>query len=107
VIAEVPQGIYKNREGSLYEVVATASDTEDFEQFVVYRELFGEYRFWIAPSQTFSSMTEADTDQPSLSLIRGALKWKAVWSYRLLIFLESGPTGSDLDSALVIFQLPM
>jgi hypothetical protein len=52
-IAEVPRGIYKDSEGSLFEVTANAISGEDFERLIVYRELFGDYRFWCAPPQNF------------------------------------------------------
>jgi uncharacterized protein DUF1653 len=45
----VTRGIYKANQGALYEVIASAASAEDFEQLVIYRELFGEFRFWVAP----------------------------------------------------------
>jgi hypothetical protein len=50
---KVPHGIYSDSEGSLFEVIANAVSGEDLEPLVVYRELFGDYRFWVAPLQNF------------------------------------------------------
>jgi hypothetical protein len=52
---EIQRGIYRDKEGSLYEVLANAANAENFERLVVHRELFGDYRFWIAPIQNFAS----------------------------------------------------
>jgi CHC2-type zinc finger protein/uncharacterized protein DUF1653 len=52
---EVSRGIYSNQDGALFEVITTATSAEDFERFVVYRELFGDYEFWVAPIQNFSA----------------------------------------------------
>lgn len=51
---EVSCGIYSDEEGVLFEVITIATRAEDFERLVVYRELFGDYRFWVAPAQNFA-----------------------------------------------------
>lgn len=51
--AEVCRGIYQDESGGLYEVVATAAKLDDLQELVVYRELFGEFQFWVAPPETF------------------------------------------------------
>jgi len=48
---EVSPGIYNDPDGALFEVIANAVSAEDFEMLVVYRELFGDYSFWVAPAQ--------------------------------------------------------
>jgi hypothetical protein len=50
---DVPHGIYRDSEGSLFEVTANAISGEDLEPLIVYRELFGDYRFWVASPQNF------------------------------------------------------
>lgn len=50
---EIQRGIYKDKDGALYEVVTNAASGEDFEPLVVYRELFGDYQFWVVPPQHF------------------------------------------------------
>lgn len=52
--AEVCRGIYQDESGGHYEVVATAAKLDDLQELVVYRELFGEFQFWVAPPETFS-----------------------------------------------------
>lgn len=53
---EVPRGIYQDESGGLYEVIATAAKVDDLLEFVVYRELFGEFLFWLVPIETFSGL---------------------------------------------------
>ena len=62
---EVPRGIYSDSSGALFEVIANAISGEDFEALAVYRELFGDYRYWVAPVQNFG---EADCD---FTLVKG------------------------------------
>jgi hypothetical protein len=50
---KVLPGIYRDHTGAQFEVITTALSGEDSEPLVVYRELFGEYRYWVAPIQNF------------------------------------------------------
>lgn len=50
---EAPRGIYSDPTGDLFEVVINATSGEDLEPLVVYRELFGDYRYWVAPAHNF------------------------------------------------------
>lgn len=52
---EVRHGIYRDKEGALYEVITVAASAENFEPLVIYRELFGDYQHWVAPPETFSA----------------------------------------------------
>lgn len=52
---EISRGIYIDQDGELFEVIATARSGEDFERFAVYREMFGDYQFWVAPIENFSA----------------------------------------------------
>lgn len=52
-VPEISRGIYTDQDGALFEVLTTALSGEDFAALVVYRELFGDYRFWVAPICNF------------------------------------------------------
>ncbi len=52
---EISRGVYSDPDGALFEVIANAINGEDFEALVVYRELFGDYRFIVASPENFSS----------------------------------------------------
>jgi hypothetical protein len=65
---EVRQGIYKDKNGALYEVIGSATSAEDFEPVVVYRELFDDYRLWVAPGSAFSNTKPSE--QGAFSLIK-------------------------------------
>jgi len=69
---EVRRGIYRDESGGLYEVLATAAHLDDLREVVVYRELFGEFHFWVAPPETFDQ--ESDSERAdglrSLTLIK-------------------------------------
>jgi len=54
-LTEVARGIYSDPNGGFFEVITTALSGEDLESLVVYRELFGDYRHWVAPVQDFGS----------------------------------------------------
>lgn len=64
----VLRGIYSNQDGALYEVLTTATSAEDFERLVVYRELFGDYQVWIAPSENFATLESLG--QPEFTLVK-------------------------------------
>jgi DNA primase len=67
-VAQVRRGIYQDNNGALYEVVATAASAEDFESLIVYRELFGDYRFWVAPIDAF--LSKEQSVQTSFALVQ-------------------------------------
>jgi hypothetical protein len=46
---EIKRGIYSDHEGTIYEVIGTASHIEHSGSLVVCRELFGEYRLLVIP----------------------------------------------------------
>ena len=60
--AEVPRGIYRAKDGAVFEVMTTAISAEDFEPLVVYRELFGEYQVFVGSRSLFTS--DVDSDYP-------------------------------------------
>ena len=55
---EIEKGIYTDERGAIYEVIGTATHFEGSESFVVYRELFGEYRLMVMPVKTFHESSE-------------------------------------------------
>jgi uncharacterized protein DUF1653 len=46
---------------ALFEVIPSTTSVEDFEPLVVYRELFGDYKFWVGPLENFCVATEPST----------------------------------------------
>ncbi len=50
---DVRRGIYRDENGSLFEVIARATSAEDFAELVIYRELSGDYQFWVSPPSAF------------------------------------------------------
>jgi hypothetical protein len=50
---EVSRGIYSGPDEAPFEVLSAAKSAEDFEDLVVYRELFGNYQVWVAPAENF------------------------------------------------------
>lgn len=67
---EVCRGIYEDPSGGRYEVVASAARLDDLQELVVFRELFDEFQFWVAPPETFS---QASTNEGSDSARRFTL----------------------------------
>jgi len=56
---ELSRGIYTDQEGAMFELIATATDKRDSQRLVVYRELFGDYSFWVAPTDLFSAAAKS------------------------------------------------
>ena len=63
---DIQRGIYRDKNGGIYEVLMTAENTGDSELVVVYRELFGDYKFRVGPTENFS----AASDIPQFRLIK-------------------------------------
>lgn len=53
---EIKKGIYSDDQGAIYEVIGTATQAECSGSLVVYRELFGEYRFLVMPVKSFATL---------------------------------------------------
>lgn len=66
--APVVRGIYESADGGLYELIINRASAEDLEPVVVYRELFGDYQFFVASPQTFDQ-----TNSPSAKSLRFTL----------------------------------
>lgn len=63
---DIQRGIYRDKDGAIYEVLMTAESAEDSELLVVYRELFGDYKFWVGPTENFSGVS----DNPQFRLVK-------------------------------------
>lgn len=46
-------GVYRHFKGKEYEVLGIAKSSEDLEEYVVYRALYGENLLWIRPLKMF------------------------------------------------------
>lgn len=53
-------GRYRHFKGMEYEVIGVAHHSESFEDFVVYRALYGEGDLWIRPLSMFFEKVERD-----------------------------------------------
>jgi len=65
---EIKKGIYRDKHGRLYEVIAHALSAEDFEAFIVYRELFNNYQYWVASPTAFT--LDEPTEQSPFALAK-------------------------------------
>lgn len=54
-------GVYKHFKGKYYLVVGVARHSETGEDYVVYRQLYGEGGLWIRPKEMF--LGEVDRDK--------------------------------------------
>ena len=48
-----PGGVYRHFKGKMYQVVDVAKHSETLEEYVVYRQLYGEGKLWIRPLSMF------------------------------------------------------
>lgn len=53
-------GKYKHFKGKEYEVLAIAKHSETLEEYVVYKELYGNYDIWIRPLKMFEETITRD-----------------------------------------------
>lgn len=51
-------GKYRHFKGKEYEVIAVAKHTEDLNDYVVYRALYGDYGLWVRPLEMFCEEVE-------------------------------------------------
>jgi hypothetical protein len=66
---KIKTGIYSDDNSAVYEVLGIAAHAERSEPLVVYRELFGEYRFLVMPLDTFREKLGA-SGQPHFTLLK-------------------------------------
>ena len=69
----VRRGIYRDESGKLFEVIATALAGEYSPELVVYRELSGDYQFWVAPPSVFTGGDDRGEPVPALFTLVKAL----------------------------------
>lgn len=69
---KVRRGFYRDESEKLFEVIATARNTEDSTDLVVYRELFGEFLFWATGPETFTQTKNSEGSKkiPRLTLFK-------------------------------------
>ncbi|MBR3763658.1 MAG: DUF1653 domain-containing protein [Clostridia bacterium] len=48
-----PGGVYRHFKGKMYQVVDVAFHSETLEEYVVYRQLYGEEKTWVRPLAMF------------------------------------------------------
>lgn len=58
--ADIEPGIYEHFKGERYEVVGQGTHTETGEAVVFYRQLYGDYAFWVRPAEMFADTVERD-----------------------------------------------
>ncbi len=51
---------YRHFKGGEYEVLGIAKHSENLEEFVVYRALYGESKLWVRPKEMFFDKKEID-----------------------------------------------
>jgi phosphoglycolate phosphatase len=54
LLSEIKPGKYRHYKGKEYEVIGIARHSENLEEFVVYRALYGDGQLWIRPREMFS-----------------------------------------------------
>lgn len=55
---KIKLGIYEHYKGGKYEVLAVARDSEDMQEYVVYRTQFPPHDTWIRPVDEFCEVIE-------------------------------------------------
>ena len=56
----IEPGVYEHYTGAAYEVLFIARHSETEEEFVVYRQLYGDYAHWVRPAAMFAELVERD-----------------------------------------------
>lgn len=53
-------GIYRHFKGNYYEVIGIAVDADSREEYILYRQMYGAFGYWIRPKEMFfgERMTE-------------------------------------------------
>lgn len=53
-------GKYRHYKGNEYEVLCTATHSEDLSEMVVYKALYGEGGIWVRPASMWNETVEVD-----------------------------------------------
>ena len=56
----IEPGVYEHYTGAAYEVLFVARHSETEEEFVVYRQLYGDHAHWVRPAAMFAELVERD-----------------------------------------------
>jgi len=56
----VEPGVYEHYKGARYEVLFVARHSETEEEFVVYRQLYGNHGHWVRPLAKFLETVQLD-----------------------------------------------
>ena len=56
----IEPGTYEHYKGARYEVLFVARHSETEEEFVVYRQLYGDGAHWVRPAGMFAEHVEVD-----------------------------------------------
>lgn len=56
----IKPGLYKHRNGNLYQVMGVARHSESLEELVVYQALYGSYGIWVRPIKMFTELIEVE-----------------------------------------------
>ena len=57
---EIRPGRYRHFKGKEYEVLGEARHSETEEEYVVYRQLYGEPSLWVRPASMWNEMVTRD-----------------------------------------------
>ena len=60
VVAEIRPGRYRHYKGNDYTVLGVARHSETLEEFVVYRQEYGDRGLWVRPAAMFSETVIVD-----------------------------------------------
>ena len=56
----IKPGKYRHFKGKEYEVLGIAKHSENLEEMVVYRQLYGEHGLWVRPASMWEEKVERD-----------------------------------------------
>ena len=56
----IKPGKYRHFKGNEYEVIGVARHSENMEEMVVYRALYGEHGLWVRPASMWEEIVERD-----------------------------------------------
>ncbi len=59
-MADIHQGRYRHYKGNEYTVLGVARHSETLEEFVVYRQEYGDRGLWVRPALMFTETVEVN-----------------------------------------------